>query len=99
MYAPNMTWDNIIASRVVTPYDRVFRHINMHQGSIAGGDLIVSQEDRFRPIPELCDYRTPIRNFYLCSSAAHPGVGTARGSSYCCYQTIAGDFGLSGVGK
>jgi beta-carotene ketolase (CrtO type) len=99
LYAPNMTWDNIIASRVVTPYDRVFRHINMHQGSIAGGDVIVSQEDRFRPIPELCDYRTPISNFYLCSSAAHPGVGTARGSSYCCYQTIAGDLGLKGTGK
>jgi phytoene dehydrogenase-like protein len=99
VYAPNMTSDNIIASRVVTPYDRVFRHINMHEGSIACGDVIVSQEDRFRPVPELSNYRTPIKNFYLCSSAAHPGVGTARGSSYCCYQTMARDFGLSGVGR
>ena len=94
VYAPNMTEDNIIASRVSTPYDIVSKHINMRDGSIACGDVIVSQEDRFRPIPELCDYRTPIKNFYLCSSAAHPGVGTARGSSYCCYQTVAGDFGL-----
>jgi len=97
-YAPNMNRDNVIASRVVTPYDRQFRHVNMPEGSIACGDMLLSQQDRFRPIPELSNYRTPIQNFYLCSSAAHSGVGTGRGSALCCYQTIAEDFGLSKVG-
>jgi phytoene dehydrogenase-like protein len=97
-YAPNMTPDNVIASRVATPYDIQTRHPNMPQGCIACGDMLLSQQDRFRPIPELSDYRTPIKNFYLCSAAAHSGVGTGRGSGYCCFQTIAKDLGLKATG-
>jgi len=95
IYAPNMTRDNIIGCRVFTPYDIELRRPNMHQGSIACGDMIVSQMDRFRPTPELCGYKTPVKNFYLCSSAAHNGVGTGRGCSYNCYQIISKDFGLN----
>jgi beta-carotene ketolase (CrtO type) len=94
IYAPNMTRDNIIGCRVFTPYDIELRRPNMHQGSIACGDMIVSQMDRFRPTPELSGYRTPVKNFYLCSSAGHNGVGTGRGCSYNCYQIISKDHGL-----
>jgi phytoene dehydrogenase-like protein len=94
IYAPNMTRDNVIGCRVFTPYDIELRRPNMHQGSIAVGDMIVSQMDRFRPTPELSNYRTPIKNFYLCSAATHNGVGTGRGCSYNCYQVIREDFGL-----
>jgi len=95
-YAPNVTRDNIIGSLVLTPYDRQLAHPNMHEGSIACGDMIVSQMDRFRPIPELSGYRTPVKNFYLCSSASHNGIGTGRGSSYNCFQVIRNDLGLKG---
>jgi beta-carotene ketolase (CrtO type) len=100
-YAPNMTRDNVIGSRVITPYDLHDRHPNMHEGSLAVGDMHLYQQDRFRPIPELSDYRMPVKGFYLCSSAAHGGPGNSRGSSYCCWKTIAKDFGLSteGMGK
>ncbi len=94
IYAPNMTRDNVIACRVVTPYDIELRHPNMHEGSIACGDMIISQMDRFRPTPELSNYKTPIKNFYLCSSACHNGVGTGRGCSYNCYQVISKDFAI-----
>jgi phytoene dehydrogenase-like protein len=94
IYAPNMTRDNVIATQVYTPYDIEMQHPNMHQGSIACGDMIASQMDRFRPIPELSQYRTPIQNFYLCSSASHNGVGTGRGCSYNCFQVIRHDFSL-----
>ena len=94
VYAPNMTRDNVIASHIVTPYDIQLNHPNMHEGSIACGDMIISQMDRFRPTPELANYRTPIKNFYLCSSACHNGVGTGRGSSYNCYQVIREDFSM-----
>lgn len=93
-YAPNMTRENIIGCRVFTPYDIELRRPNMVQGSIAIGDMIVSQMDRFRPTPELSNYRTPIKNFYLCSAATHNGVGTGRGCSYNCYQVIREDFSL-----
>ncbi|MBN2031968.1 MAG: NAD(P)/FAD-dependent oxidoreductase [Deltaproteobacteria bacterium] len=95
IYAPNMTRENIIGCRVFTPYDVELRRPNMHQGSIAVGDMIVSQMDRFRPTPELSNYRTPIKNFYLCSAATHNGVGTGRGCSYNCYRIIREDFGLN----
>jgi beta-carotene ketolase (CrtO type) len=94
IYAPNMTEDNVIASRVFTPYDIQSIHPKMHEGSIACGDLIPSQMDRFRPIPEMSNYRTPIKNLYLCSSATHNGVGTGRGCSLNCWQVIREDFGL-----
>jgi beta-carotene ketolase (CrtO type) len=94
IYAPNMTRDNIIGCRVFTPYDIELRRPNMHQGSIAVGDMIVSQMDRFRPTPELSNYKTPIENLYLCSSATHNGVGTGRGCSYNCYQVISKEHGL-----
>jgi phytoene dehydrogenase-like protein len=92
IYAPNMTRDNVIACHLITPYDIEYNYPNMHQGSISCGDMIVSQMDRFRPTPELSSYRTPIKNFYLCGSACHNGVGTGRGSSYNCYQIIQEDF-------
>jgi beta-carotene ketolase (CrtO type) len=94
IYAPNMTRENIIGCRVFTPYDIELRRPNMHQGSIAVGDMIVSQMDRFRPTPEMSNYRTPIEDFYLCSAATHNGVGTGRGCSYNCYQVIREDLGL-----
>jgi phytoene dehydrogenase-like protein len=94
IYAPNMQEDNVIACRIYTPYDIFKLHPNMHEGSIACGDMIISQLDRFRPIPEMSSYRTPIKNFYLCSSATHNGVGTGRGCSYNCFKIICKDFGL-----
>jgi beta-carotene ketolase (CrtO type) len=99
IYAPNMIKENVIACHVNTPYDIANEHTNLHEGCVDAGDMIVSQLDRFRPIPEMYDYRTPIKNFYICSAATHSGGGTGRGSSYCCYQTIAGDLGLKGTGK
>ena len=94
IYAPNMTKDNVIAINLVTPYDILQAHPNMHEGSIACGDMIPSQMDRFRPTPELSGYRTPIKNFYMCGSAMHNGVGTGRGCSYNCFQIIREDFSL-----
>ena len=54
---------------------------------------------RFRPIPELSHYRTPIKNLYLSSSFTHPGPGQGRACSVNCFNTIAEDFGLEKVDK
>ena len=93
-YAPNMTKENVIGSRVNTPLEIVETHPDMIEGGFGVGASISSQIGRFRGIPELADFRTPVKNLYLCSSALHPGQGIARGSSYCCYRVIADDFGL-----
>ncbi|MCL4489097.1 MAG: NAD(P)/FAD-dependent oxidoreductase [Chloroflexi bacterium] len=93
-YAPNMTRDNVIAAFITTPYDVVNRHLDMLEGGWVEGAMTASQLGRFRPTPEFANYRTPVKNLYICSSNLHSGGGIGRGSSYCAYKTIAQDLGL-----
>jgi len=91
-YAPNMTKDNIIGSRTVTPVDLRDTHLDMRDGSWCEGSMSGSQSGRFRGQPG--GFRTFIKNLYMCSSAMTGGGGIGRGSSFNCYQMIAEDFGL-----
>ena len=91
-YAPNMTKDNIIGSRVITPVDLQETHLDMKDGSWCEGSMAASQSGRFRGQPG--GFRTFIENLYMCSSAIVGGGGIGRGSSFNCYQAIAEDFGL-----
>ncbi|HWO18025.1 MAG TPA: NAD(P)/FAD-dependent oxidoreductase [Kofleriaceae bacterium] len=94
-YAPNMTPDNIIAIDVIGPDDVEASLPDMIEGGFSEGAMIASQLGRFRPIPELAQYRTILQNVYTCSSNLHPGAGIGRGSSYNCFQRIAADLGLA----
>ena len=93
-YAPNMTWDNVIDAHITTPWDVINRNIDMDEGGWVNGAMTVNQADRFRPTPELSNYRTPVNDLYVCSSNLHSGGGIGRGSSYCAYKVIAEDHGL-----
>ena len=93
-YAPNMTWDNVIDAHITTPWDVINRNIDMDEGGWVNGAMTVNQADRFRPTPELSNYRTPVKDLYVCSSNLHSGGGIGRGSSYCAYKVIADDHGL-----
>lgn len=44
-------------------------------GNIFHGSMMLDQLFGARPIPELANYRTPVRNYYLCGSGTHPGGG------------------------
>jgi phytoene dehydrogenase-like protein len=93
-YAPNMTRDNVIGARIYSAHDIEQSHPDMINGCWQVGTMIASQMGRFRPIPELAGYRTPVKNLYMCSSALHSGAGVGRGSSYIAYKVIAQDHGL-----
>lgn len=93
-YAPNMTPDNVIASRVYGPDDIERRRPDMLEGGYSTGSTIASQVGRFRPIPELTGYRLPIDNLYDCSANLHSGPGIGRGSSLNCFREIARDHSL-----
>ncbi|MEE8339259.1 MAG: NAD(P)/FAD-dependent oxidoreductase [Xanthomonadales bacterium] len=93
-YAPNMTRDNIIATRIYSPYDVLSGHPDMIEGGWTEGSMIASQLGRFRPFPELASYRSPIKNLYQCSSNLHSAAGIGRGSGYIAYKAIAEDRGL-----
>ncbi len=94
-YAPNMTPDNVIASRVYGPDDIEQKRPDMMQGGYSAGSTIASQLGRFRPVPELSGYRMLLTNLYNCSSNMHSGSGIGRGSSLNCFQSIAADLSLS----
>lgn len=93
IYAPNMTKDNIIASRVNTPVEVLETHPDMIDGCFAAGAMIFSQMGWLRGIPGW-RIRTPISNLYLCSQSMPGGQGIARGSSYRCWLAIKEDLGL-----
>jgi phytoene dehydrogenase-like protein len=72
-YAPNLR--NIIRHRqVVTPLD-LEREWGLSEGNIFQGELTLEQLFFLRPVPGWAQYRTPVRNLYMCGSATHPGGG------------------------
>jgi len=72
-YAPNIR--NIILHRqVLTPLD-LEREFGLTEGNIFQGELSLEQLFFLRPAPGWAKYTTPIRNLWMCGSAAHPGGG------------------------
>lgn len=72
-YFPNLK-KIILGRQVVTPLD-IERTTGLTQGNIFQGELSLSQLFFLRPAPGLAQYRTPVRGYYQCGSAAHPGGG------------------------
>jgi phytoene dehydrogenase-like protein len=72
-YAPNLK--NIILHRqVLTPLD-LERDFGLTEGNIFQGELTLEQLFFLRPVPGWAQYRTPVKNLYMCGSAMHPGGG------------------------
>jgi beta-carotene ketolase (CrtO type) len=94
-YAPNVTVDNFIEAFITTPDDVVNRNPCMPQGGWGGLDSDLSHLGRMRPFAEISNYRMPVKDYYLCSSAAHSAHGIGRGSGYNCYKMIAQDYKLT----
>lgn len=72
-YAPNLTEDKILASRIESPLglERLNRH-NWH-GSCHGGDMSPAQSGRLRPVPKWAQHRLPIPGLYQTGGTTHPG--------------------------
>jgi phytoene dehydrogenase-like protein len=72
-YAPNI--HRIIRHRqVLTPLD-LEREFGLTEGNIFQGELTLEQLFFLRPAPGWAQYTTPVRNLWMCGSAAHPGGG------------------------
>jgi phytoene dehydrogenase-like protein len=72
-YAPNLR-NIIIGRQVLTPLD-LEREFGLTEGNIFQGELSLEQLFFLRPVPGWAQYKTPIRNLYMCGSATHPGGG------------------------
>jgi phytoene dehydrogenase-like protein len=72
-HAPNIN-DLIIDRQVLTPLD-LEREFGLSEGNIFQGELTLEQLFFLRPVPGWAQYKTPIKNLYMCGSATHPGGG------------------------
>jgi beta-carotene ketolase (CrtO type) len=96
-YVPNVTKHNLIGYYIYMLDKIARRDISMVRGDANFSDGIASQMGRFRPIPELSDYRMPVENMYLCSSSM-AGYGGLKGiAGPICHKVIAQYFGLRKV--
>jgi phytoene dehydrogenase-like protein len=72
-FAPSLA-DSVDHVEVLTPKDLEAR-FGLVGGNIMHGEMTPDQMFSFRPIPFYGDYRTPIRDLYLCGAGTHPGGG------------------------
>ena len=72
-HAPNLK-NIILHKQVVTPLD-LEREWGLSEGNIFQGELSLEQLFFLRPAPGWAQFRTPIKNLYMCGSATHPGGG------------------------
>ena len=70
-YAPNLQ-DSIIAHRVESPAELGDR-LGSYKGNYYHLDMTLDQMIFLRPLPEIANYTTPIKNLYLTGAGTHPG--------------------------
>ena len=89
-YAPNIK-DIILHRQIVTPLD-LERDFGLSEGNIFQGELSLEQLFFLRPVPGWAQFRTPIKNLYMCGSATHPGGGIMGGPGRLAALEILKDF-------
>lgn len=72
-YAPKLK-DIILHKQMITPLDLETEY-GLTEGSIYHGQMGLDQLLFMRPVAGFGQYRTPIKNLYLCGSGTHPGGG------------------------
>jgi phytoene desaturase len=88
-YAPNMR--GAILDRVIqTPLD-LERRLGLLRGNVMHIEMSLDQMFFFRPLPELANYRTPVRGLYLTGASTHPGGGVFGASGYNTARAVLSD--------
>jgi phytoene dehydrogenase-like protein len=89
-HAPNIK-NIILHKQVLTPLD-LERDFGLSEGNIFQGELSLEQLFFLRPVPGWAQYRTPIKNLYMCGSATHPGGGIMGANGRLAALEILKDF-------
>jgi phytoene dehydrogenase-like protein len=89
-FAPNLK-SAVEQRQVLGPYD-MEQEYGLVGGNIMHGDLTLDQLFSWRPVAGYADYRTPIRNLYLCGSGTHPGGGISGINGRNASREILKDF-------
>jgi phytoene dehydrogenase-like protein len=83
----------ILHAEVRTPFD-IENEVGLTEGNIFQGELTFDQLLFNRPIPGCAQYRTPLRNLYLCGSTTHPGGGVMGAPGANAARAVLRDLGL-----
>jgi phytoene dehydrogenase-like protein len=90
IYAPGFK-DSILGKQIFSPLDleRVF---GLVKGDIMHGNMSLDQIFSARPMIGYGNYRSPIKNLYLCGAGTHPGGGVTGAPGHNAAYEILKDF-------
>ncbi len=89
-FAPNLR-RHILGCHTITPLD-LERTYGITGGNIFHVAMTVEHMFNNRPLPELSDYRTPVRGLYLCGAGTHPGGGVIGAPGHNAARTVIDDL-------
>jgi phytoene dehydrogenase-like protein len=88
-YAPNFR-RSVLHYQVLSPAD-LEAQFGLTGGNIMQGAMSLSSLSFMRPVPGYADYRTPIKDLYMCGAATHPGGGVMGACGYNAAREILKD--------
>lgn len=83
--------DSIVDLETRTPHE-LEQEVGLTEGNIFHGELTLDQLLFNRPVPGYAQYRGPLKRFYMCGSATHPGGGVMGAPGYNAAREILGDL-------
>jgi len=90
-YAPGFE-SEVLHAQILTPPD-IESMFAMAGGHVHHGEMSLDQVFFRRPIAHYADYRTPVKNMYLCGVACHPGGGVTGVPGHNAAREILADLG------
>ena len=88
-YFPNLP-GSILERQVLAPPD-LERLLGIWGGHALHGDMAFDQLFNLRPVRGWADYRTPVRDLYLCGAGTHPGGGVTGANGRNCAREVLRD--------
>lgn len=93
--ATNVHEANIIGSISFSPKDLAGKWTSMPRGAVFQGGIVADPPDNGALFDELIDYRTPIKNLYVCGAANHPSTGIIGAPAHNAFTVISEDQKLN----
>jgi phytoene dehydrogenase-like protein len=78
-FAPGFS-ERVLARHIRPPWRTEQENPSLVGGDLGGGSYELDQQLVFRPSPELCRWRAPLRGLYVAGASTHPG-GAVHGVS------------------
>ena len=78
-HCKNLDNANILGKWIASPLDYERMNPALIEGDIGHIGSFLQQSFGNRPLPGWGQYRTPIKNLYMCGASTHPGVGITGG--------------------